>query len=154
MNRHLHFVTLVQTGVLLLRHSIPVGAALRVLDRAVKLPEEAIPKDVLAAAQEWLRWAGAEDKDKPKWLTAYEQDVELTVVVQYREASLGEWYKNAGEVIGDGHPRSWRDWFAAACEGEDGSMPRPEAEAFVEWAQTVPGWSDVDPPIVIVDPKG
>jgi hypothetical protein len=144
VNRHLQFVLLVQTGLIIRREA--ASAAIRSLSEAMRLPEEAIPKDIDKAVIEWIDWKFAVGHPKPHWVEAHEQDVANTVRVEPKEIST-EWWMNFFTLYDKTKmPHAWAGLLdCRACE-----MSQQELDALVELGRTIPGWYESQPPFIVV----
>ena len=78
MSRKDQFLWVVQTGCLsrAMKEGWDMGEPIRIMSSAVKVPEEAIPEDLDAAAFEFLKWqfkygSVGEEARPPDWLVPF-----------------------------------------------------------------------------------
>ncbi len=138
------FITLIQTFVL------RTNSTVSVLAKAMTIPDDAIPNDVAKAADDFWCWSWEDrwlPQDKPKWLTEYEENLPAVTITVVRPMNAEQWWKLYSDVGLDGCPLPCR----ALMRGSSTKGPpqvqvtQTAADAFLAWAQSIPGYDDGPP---------
>lgn len=142
MNRRLQFVLLVQTAVLSVeRNLLSALARTKIVAEAMALPEESIPQDLLEGAWSFIQWK-AMGYGEPAWMKEYRENIATKLYVEQCEGTR-QWWLNAEQLLSTSHPKSWIAFVTGRKPVVE--MTKRDATDFLEWAATVPGWSDDEP---------
>lgn len=142
MTTYSRFLLLVQTGLLARVEELGWKKIMVWLEAATQVPEESIPNDVFLAASSWVGWQSRETTPAPDWLKAYRATQQSRVQIERLEGA-SEWWENAGELVNVYSPPAHRDLLMGV---DTIVLPPDEAKDLLEWARSIPGWSDAEPP--------
>jgi len=151
VSRRADFLLAVQA--FLLRREEATDLICDVLEEAFALPEHALPARTARAGLDFVRHkAMPGGYPKPAWLAEHEDSEAVPrVVVSVVLENSDEWWQNA-EQLADASavPPSILPLITdERCTSV--TVPKADADALMDWATTVPGWSYDAPPFVVAE---
>jgi|ERR1700722_9107195 len=157
VRRRYDFVTLVQTIVL--HQHPPLEIAIKILETAMSLPEEAIPSTHLRdAAFELWQWKMGREAP-PKYIQDYEavqreaeaEKTRAVIIRINRDVECDPWWLMA-ENFSASLPKSCID-IVCGRGIEHITVSRKDAEQFRDWGEQIHGWHD-GPPFIFENADG